>query len=155
MLKLDHVVFPVADAGKTLAFYRDVLGLPLAATHAGDDWDGYRWLMMVFALAGGQQIVAVALDGAPAPDDGGVARDARHYAMSVAAPAELAAWRTRLTRHGIEFREENHGEQDSIYFADPDGVVLEITSPPSAAMQDAAEALAAVEHWLGRTKEPA
>ena len=32
---------------------------------------------------------------------------------------------------GAEFWEEDHGAQRSLYFPDPDGVVLEITWPPS------------------------
>ena len=53
MLKLDHVVFPVRDAGASLAFYRDVVGLELVEAHEGDDWGDYAWLMMIFALPGG------------------------------------------------------------------------------------------------------
>ena len=56
MLKLDHVVFPVRDAEKTLAFYRDVMRLPLIATHTGDDWDGFAWMMLIFGLGGGQDL---------------------------------------------------------------------------------------------------
>ena len=33
----------------------------------------------------------------------------------------------------MDFWEERHGEQRSVYFPDPDGVVLEITWPPSKA----------------------
>ena len=69
MLQLDHVVFPVRDAEATLAFYRDLLGLPLVECHQGDDWGGYPWLMMIFGLSGKQEIVRVALRGAPAPDE--------------------------------------------------------------------------------------
>jgi len=156
MLKLDHVVFPVRDAGRTLAFYRETLGLPLIAAHTGDDWDGHPWLMMVFGLGGGQEIVTVALEGSPVPDYRGVPIDARHYALAVPDAAEFEAWRTKLAAAGVESWEERHGEQQSIYFADPDGVILEITWPASAARgADRPDALAAARRWIARTKAPA
>ena len=156
MLKLDHVVFPVRDAGKTLAFYRDVLRLPLVATHTGDDWDGYPWLMMIFGLGGGQELVCVALQGAPAPDYRGVPVDARHYAFSAEGEADIDLWRSRLSQHAVEFWEERHGDQRSVYFADPDGVVLEVTWPPTkvygielpGAVQEALQ-------WIAKAKQPA
>ncbi len=41
MLTLDHVVFPVRDAEATLAFYGEVLGMPLTQALSGEDWGGY------------------------------------------------------------------------------------------------------------------
>ena len=153
MLKLDHVVFPVRDAEKTLAFYRETLGLPLVSAHSGDDWDGYPWLMMVFGLAGGQELVCVALEGAPYPDYRGLPIDARHYALSCAAEAELDDWRARLDEAGVEYWEERHGEGLSVYFPDPDGVILEIAWPASAARRvDNPVAIAAVRRWAQRAK---
>lgn len=131
MLRLDHVVFPIRDAGASLAFYQDVLGLELVEAHEGDDWGAYAWLMMIFAVPDGGEIVLVELRGAPAPDYRDLPNDARHYAMSTAAVSDLAAWRARLRTAEVRFWEEDHGAQQSIYFEDPDGVVLEITAPPS------------------------
>ena len=131
MLGLDHVVFPVRDAGVSLAFYQDVVGLTLTEAHEGDDWGSYPWLMMIFALPNGGEIVLVELRDAPVPDYGDLPGDARHYAMATAAVADLAHWRARLRAANVRFWEEDHGAQQSIYFADPDGVVLEITAPPS------------------------
>jgi catechol 2,3-dioxygenase-like lactoylglutathione lyase family enzyme len=149
MLKLDHVVLPVRDAAATLRFYRDVLGLPLMDAQHGDDWDGYPWLMMIFGLGGGQEIVHVALRGAPSPDYRGVPIDARHYAFSADSETDLDRWRSRLTAAKVIFWEERHGDQDSLYFADPDGVILEITWPASRHMDvDSPQALVAVDRWL-------
>lgn len=131
MLTLDHVVIPVRDAEATLAFYTEVMELPLVQAFSGDDWDGYPWLMMVFGLGGKQQLVAVALKGAPAPDYRGVPVDARHYALAAASEADLDRWRGRLAEAGVSYWEEGHGEQSSIYFPDPDGVIFEITWPAS------------------------
>lgn len=156
MLKLDHVVFPVRDAKATLTFYRDVIGLPLIGTHTGDDWDGFPWLMMIFALGGGQEIVCVALEGAPLPDYRGVPVDARHYALAAESEAELDLWPSRLSQHAIAFWEENHGEQRSVYFPDPDGVILEVTWPPSKAPGlERPDALDAALRWIARARQAA
>lgn len=156
MLKLDHVVFPVRDAEKTLAFYREVMRLPLAAVHTGDDWDGYPWLMMIFGLGGGQELVCVALRGAPAPDYRGVPVDARHYALSAESEADIDLWRSRLSQHGVDFWEERHGDRRSVYFADPDGVVLEVTWPPTKAFSvEIPGAVQEVLRWVKGAKQPA
>jgi catechol 2,3-dioxygenase-like lactoylglutathione lyase family enzyme len=156
MLKLDHVVFPVRDAERTLAFYREALGLPLIAAHTGDDWDGFSWLMMIFGLDAGQEIVTVALQDAPAPDYRGLPIDARHYALSCDNAAEFEAWRAKLRAAGVDCWEEHHGDQQSIYFADPDGVILEVTWPPSAARKiETPMTLAAARRWIAKAKAPA
>ena len=148
MLTLDHVVFPVRDPEATLAFYTKVLALPLVGAYSGDDWDGYPWLMMIFGLGGAQELVAVALKGAPQPDYRGVPVDARHYALAAGSEADLNRWRARLGEAGVSFWEEGHGEQSSIYFPDPDGVIFEITFPPSSVATVAnPAALAAVRRW--------
>ena len=148
MLALDHVVFPVRDAETTLKFYGDVLGLPLVEAFSGDDWDGYPWLMMIFGLGARQELVCVALKGAPAPDYRGVPVDARHYALSAENAEAFEAWRGRLRAAGVDFWEENHGDQTSIYFPDPDGVILEITWPASTvAKVESPSARLAVRRW--------
>ena len=148
MLTLDHVVFPVRDAEATLQFYTEILGLPLVEAFSGDDWDGYPWLMMIFGLGVRHELVAVALRGAPAPDYRGVPVDARHYAMAAESAEAFEAWRGRLRAAGVSFWEENHGEQASIYFPDPDGVILEITWPASTVRPVAdPEAAEAVRRW--------
>jgi catechol 2,3-dioxygenase-like lactoylglutathione lyase family enzyme len=153
MLKLDHVVFPVRDAERTMAFYRETLGLPLIAAHTGDDWGGHAWLMMVFGLGGGQEIVTVALQGAPAPDYRVVPIDARHYALTCGDGAEFEAWRTKLRAANLECWEEDHGDQQSIYFPDPDGVILEVTWPASGAETvERRDALEAVRRWIANAK---
>jgi glyoxylase I family protein len=149
MLNLDHVVFPVWDAEASLAFYADTLGLPLIGAITGDDWGGKRWLMLAFGLEGGRELVLVALNGARRPPDDGLPADVRHYAFSVGSEAERIAWRDKLAAAGVRFWEEDHGDQQSIYLPDPNGVVLEITAPPSAAPRtpDPA-ALAKARAWI-------
>ena len=129
MLTLDHVVFPVRDGEKTLAFYGELLGLPLVQSLSGDDWGGYPWLMMIFGLGEDRELVTVALRGAPEPSYAGLPVDVRHYALTAGSEADLNVWRQRLQAAGVAFWEEDHGDQRSLYFPDPDGVILEITWP--------------------------
>ena len=72
-----------------------------------------------------------ALRGARRPPPDGLAAGVRHYAFAVASRAEQDAWRARLAAAAVAVRDEDHGDQQSIYFEDPNGVVLEITTPPT------------------------
>lgn len=152
MLRIDHVVFPVSDAHASLRFYREVLGLSLTATHQGDDWGGKPWLMMIFALGDGRELVLVALRGAPARQSNDLPPDTRHYAFSVESRAAQDEFRNRLTTAGVDFWEEAHGVQHSLYFTDPSGVVLEITTPPSSPDRAPnASALDLARLWIDQT----
>lgn len=142
-MRLDHVVFPVRDPRATLRFYREVLQLPLIAAHTGEDWGGFPWLMLIFGLPGGQEIVCVALSGAEAPDYGDLPPDARHYAIALSDASELDAWLARLEELSIDHWTELHGSRRSVYFSDPDGVVLEFTFP--GAQQEPSEDATALE----------
>jgi glyoxylase I family protein len=154
MLKLDHVVFPAWDVEASLAFYGETLGLPLAGVITGDDWGGRPWMMIAFALAEGRELVLTCLRGASPPADDGLAPDTRHYAFAVADEAQRLAWREKLRRADVAFWEEDHGDQQSVYFEDPNGVVLEITSPPSRAeaAENPAAALAKASAWLAQSR---
>lgn len=147
-MQLDHVVFPVSNAARSIPFYRDVLGLPIVDALDGDDWNGKPWLMTMFEVGGGRQIVLVAFRGTKAkkpkaPDE------TRHMAFAVASERDRRAWQKRLAAAKVPFREENHGRQRSLYFEDPDGNVLEITAPPSRTTEKGrADAEKTVATWL-------
>jgi catechol 2,3-dioxygenase-like lactoylglutathione lyase family enzyme len=147
-LRADHVVIPVRDADRALAFYRDLLGLPLVDALSGDDWDGFPWLMMMFGLGDDRQVVLVALRGWPEPPPDRLPKAARHYAFAVESAPEYAAWKQRIVAAGLDHWEEDHDAQRSIYFADPEGTILEITTPPTQHVIEANPAAAAVvERW--------
>jgi catechol 2,3-dioxygenase-like lactoylglutathione lyase family enzyme len=147
MLRLDHVAIPIRDARASYRFYSETLGLTLADALSGDDWGGKPWLMMIFTTDDGQQLALVALRGAESarvPES-----DERHYAFAVETDKELASWRERLRAHGVDARDEDHGTQRSIYFVDPNGITLEITTPPSPTLKTKnAKAKDVVEGWL-------
>jgi catechol-2,3-dioxygenase len=75
--------------------------------------------------------------------------DLRHYAFAAASAHALEAWRKRLRAAKVKITEEDHGDQQSLYFTDPNGVVLEITAPPSEkALERDPQAHAEVARWL-------
>ena len=145
-LDLDHVALPVHDARASYRFYSDVLGLALVETLSGDDWEGRAWLMMIFADAHGRRVALCAYGGPPLERER-IPTDARHYAF---AARSLAPWKRRLSSAKVGYREEDHGGgQRSIYFDDPSGNTLEITSPALRAARPVPrkEALAEIERW--------
>jgi hypothetical protein len=73
----------------------------------------------------------------------------RHFAFSVASSAEQEQWKARLRDHGIAFSEEDHGAQHSLYFSDPNGTMLEVTTPASApGLLPDAHAAQRVRRWI-------
>lgn len=149
-LKLDHIAMPIRDVAATQRFYTEILGLPLLAAHSGDDWGGRSWLMMIFGLGDARQLALVAFKGTPGPLTDGLPEDARHFALAADSKRELQGWKQRLEQRGVPFREEDHGAQRSIYFKDPNGIVIEITAPASAALSHEAgrQAAETVAGWL-------
>lgn len=149
MLKVDHVVFPIWNPKASLAFYRDIMGFELINAFSGPDWGGYPWLMMIFSPGDGREVVLVALKGAKKPKGNRLAKDTQHLAFGEASVAALSKWRKKLKAAKIAFWEESHGTQKSLYFEDPNGMILEVTAPPSRARgTTAAKALAHAKEWM-------
>ena len=149
-LNIDHIVYPTWNAEACLAFYCDVMGLVLADTLSGDDWGGYPWLMLFFRAGDGREIVRVALRGAEPPARDALPPDMRHLAFAENSVADLQRWREKLCAANVKFWEETHGARQSIYFEDPDGMVLEVTAPPTPAGNVAnGAALVAARDWIG------
>jgi glyoxylase I family protein len=147
-LAVDHLALPIYDVEKSLDFYEHVLEFPLISALSGDDWGGKPWLMMIFGCADGRQVVLVALRGAER-EPSKLPRETRHFAFSVDDASALSAWKRRLEQRGVSFWEEDHETQRSVYFEDPNGIVLEITTPPSRAL--ASDAHAADAHTVARS----
>jgi catechol 2,3-dioxygenase-like lactoylglutathione lyase family enzyme len=113
---LDHIAVAVADLDRAEAFYREVLGLE----RVRPEWDPPR----VMASNGS----GMALFPAGMHDDAVVgAPGILHFAFRVDRGAFEAA-QTELSARGIEFRFSDHGQAHSIYFKDPDGHQLELTT---------------------------
>lgn len=114
--RLDHVSLNVADRTRSIAWYRDVLGLPQRNEPTADDEP-------VFLGDPGLQFglfQAQAPAAAREPESAGL----RHVALVV---DDLAGAEEHLRAHEVSFRREDHGNAESLYFRDPDGHTIELT----------------------------
>src|SRR5262249_4700975 len=121
--QIDHVALTVDDLAKSIAWYQQVLGLERRFQEVWGD----RPAML---CAGS---TCFALFRNRLPSDPSVARSARdlrpteHVAFRTDRASFLAAQET-LKQSGVAFEFQDHGIAHSIYFADPDGNRLEVTT---------------------------
>jgi catechol 2,3-dioxygenase-like lactoylglutathione lyase family enzyme len=119
---LDHVALNVRDLEHSAQWYQEVLGLE--RRHAE------IWPVPVFLCAG---VTGVALFPADNPDRATARAEQRNVGAvrHVAFRADRQQFQraqSALRQRGIEFDFENHTIAQSIYFRDPDGHVIEITT---------------------------
>jgi catechol-2,3-dioxygenase len=117
--RLDHVSLNVRDRAGSIAWYRDVLGLEQRNEPRRDDWP-------VFMGAFGA-CVALFQAATESPERADESTGLRHVAFAVARD-DLDRAQEHLRELGVEFRYEDHGSAHSVYVADPDGNVVELTS---------------------------
>ena len=117
---IDHVALAVRDQKASEAWYREVLGLERRHQETWGD----------FPIVVGAGTTSLALfprnpDEAPFPPGG--MPSLRHIAFRVDA-ANFERAQSELESRGIDFTFEDHHIAHSIYFHDPDGYRLEITT---------------------------
>jgi catechol 2,3-dioxygenase-like lactoylglutathione lyase family enzyme len=112
---VDHVALRVSDQAGSIAWYRGVLGLD--RVHE-EEWGDVPAMM----VAHGSGVALFPADGAA-----GQGPEFMHVAFRVDRRTFDGA-RARLADLGIETRFANHGVAHSIYFTDPDGHRLELTT---------------------------
>ena len=119
---IDHVALSVRDVERSAQWYIDVLGFE--RRHEGM-WDG----IPVFIGKGSTSIALFpdrSKEGSTSSSRGGGVR-ILHLALRANRKNFLAA-QEELKRHGIKFEFQDHEISHSIYFQDPDGHKLEITT---------------------------
>lgn len=118
---LDHVALTVSDVERSAAWYCEVLGLE--RRHKGV-WGSFPAMVGI----GDTMVALFPLKGdrpKPPPDWKTIAM--RHVAFRTDRSGfDLA--RSELRERGIEFEFQDHDISHSIYFLDPDGHELEITT---------------------------
>ena len=130
-----HTAFPTWKPKSTVRFYRDILGLKVRHAITAKGWGQEKhpdFLHFFFDAGNGSTIAFFYYIGTePRPDltgPRGFLGMARHTAWAAESPAELAAWRDHLKKHGVQVSDEiEHETIRSIYFRDPNGYPLEIT----------------------------
>jgi len=120
--QIDHVALAVTDLEKAIAWYQDVLGLERRYREAWGDCPAMlcagSTCLALFPLRSAESSVRTS---------GSVQPTMRHLAFR-ATYADLLEAEKNLQERGITFEFQNHGIAHSIYFADPDGHQLEITT---------------------------
>jgi catechol-2,3-dioxygenase len=117
--RLDHVSLNVRDRAASIDWYHDVLGLEQKNPAGRDDWPVFM----------GELGSCIALFQAEveSPERARESSGLRHVAFAVG-KADLEHAQAYLRERDVDFRFEDHGSSHSIYLADPDGNVVELTS---------------------------
>ncbi|MBN9080181.1 MAG: VOC family protein [Rhizobiales bacterium] len=159
-----HFAFPCRDAEETRHFYEDVLELPLVhcmqvdAVPSSGEKGPYAHIF--FELADGSYIAFFDLgkNEMPAPSPN-TPKWVQHLAMQVANADDVLKYKKRLEAAGVEVLGlVDHEFIQSIYFFDPNGLRLEITTrteEPGFLEKAAAEAHEELAKWTAFKKEAA
>jgi catechol 2,3-dioxygenase-like lactoylglutathione lyase family enzyme len=132
---LHHFAWRCRDAEETRHFYEDLLGLPLVHVIKSDivpsTGEYCPYVHIFFQMRDGSYIAFFDLgdDTASAPSPNTPAW-VNHLALRVDSVAELLQAKARLQAAGIEvLGVTDHHIIKSIYFFDPNGIRLELTTP--------------------------
>ena len=117
---LDHVAIAVDDVERSRAFYEEVLGFE----RGYEEWD-----VPVFMDAGGSGLALFPKESHPSrgPEDAEPGIRILHIAFRVDREG-FAEARDALAQKGFEARFSDHDISHSLYFEDPDGHVIELTT---------------------------
>lgn len=117
--RLDHVSLNVSDRPRSIAWYRDVLGLEQRGNETRNDWPVF---MGPFGAC-----IALFQAEIQSPERQAASTGLLHIAFMVGREGFDRA-QLRLAERDIEFEFEDHGTAHAIYFSDPDGNVIELTT---------------------------
>jgi glyoxylase I family protein len=108
---IHHITLLCADVERSLAFYRNLLGMRLVKQTVNEDDRRARHFFF-------------------GDEEGTVGRGStHHFALAVESEAELAAWRDYLVSRGISVTDVlDRTLFKSIYLRDPDGHIVEIVA---------------------------
>jgi catechol 2,3-dioxygenase-like lactoylglutathione lyase family enzyme len=125
---LHHITLISGDIDRTIAFYRDLLGLAVIKDGVSDDDASSRhvWFGAIDGTPG-RVVSFMEYPQLPAAVVGTGA--AHHFAFSVETGEELEAWRDYLRERGVECSEVfDRGAFRSLYLRDPDSHIVEIAT---------------------------
>ena len=125
---LHHLTVIVRDLERTIAFYRDLLGLAIVHDGPSDDDPQARHVWFGALDGGAGRLLSFMQYPELQPGVVGVG-STHHFALIVDTAEEQEAWRDYLRDHGVECSEVlDRGAFSSIYVRDPDGHIVEIAT---------------------------
>jgi len=116
--QIDHIALRCASPEATMQWYLDTLGFQHVFP---GQWGGSP---IVLRLGSTYLTLFPQKENAPPPTN----ERAWHLALRAANHADFQSAQTELQAKGIAFQFRDHEIAHSIYFADPDGFLLEITT---------------------------
>jgi catechol 2,3-dioxygenase-like lactoylglutathione lyase family enzyme len=119
--RLDHVAVTVTDVDSSIAWYRDVLGLK--HVHE-EEWGRHP----AFLTSGSTGLALFPAKGSGPPPKGHPDGLAMWHVAFRADRRNFDAAREELDTRSIRYNFSDHGLAHSIYFHDPDGHLVEITT---------------------------
>ncbi len=162
---IHHSAYRCRDAEETRAFYEDVLGLKLSGLVIEEREPGTGrknpFVHIFFALGDGNFLAFFDAPGSAAPDAfQPVHGFDRHIAFEAADEAAMQAWQDRLNAASVPcFGPIDHGFVKSVYFQDPNGLPLEITTRVTGhdaiMAAELAEHRAALDDWTAQKRAAA
>jgi glyoxylase I family protein len=125
---LHHLTLISGDLERTIAFYRDLLGLAIVHDGPSDDDPGTRHVW--FGSLDGGAGTLVSFMEYPQLSKGVVGvGSTHHFALIVDSAEEQVAWRDYLRKQGVDCTDVfDRGSFRSIYLRDPDGHIIEIAT---------------------------
>lgn len=158
---LNHFAWRCRNAEETRHFYEDILGLPLVHVIRNDyvpsTGEHSPHVHIFFRMGDGSHVAFFDLgDGGATMPDPDTPGWVNHLALQVASLDQLAAAKARLEGHGISvLGPTDHHIMQSIYFFDPNGLRVELTTPTATADEmahAAADAHARLRAWTARAE---
>lgn len=116
-MRIDHVAHPSRDPYDTHRFYTQVMGFELVQAYAG------RELLLVYSLPGGGSLAFTASRDVVSIPQLNPTWEQDHVGLALTSRADFEYWLSRLQQLAIPHRVI---DDERIYFADPDGLVLEL-----------------------------
>ena len=154
--KMFHFAFPCRDAEETRAFYEDIIGLPMTSAvkvaAVPSTGEAGPYLHIFFELGDGSYLAFFDLGkdeiAKPSPN---TPRWVQHFAMEAPTIDDVKAIKERLEKAGVEvLGVVDHEFIQSIYFFDPNGLRLEVTTrtePEGFVEAQKREAHQALREW--------
>lgn len=134
LLRIHHVALIASDYARSRRFYTELLGLRVLAEHYREARQSWK---LDLALPDGGQLELFSFPAPPPRPSRPEACGLRHLAFSV---DDVGAWKDRLEAAGVaveDIRLDEFTGHRFVFFADPDGLPLELYEATAASTPSA------------------